>query len=53
MNKTRLILKGTVKLDGSEDLYLIFLADEANSRQLTMTTMSTTSWGYGSRFSPW
>lgn len=37
MNKTRLILKGTVKLDGSEDLYLIFLADEANSRQLTMT----------------
>lgn len=37
MNKTRLILKGTVKLDGSEDLYLIFLADENNTRQLTMT----------------
>lgn len=37
MNKNRLILKGTVKLDGSEDLYLIFLADENNTRQLTMT----------------
>ncbi|MGI6224013.1 MAG: UvrB/UvrC motif-containing protein [Prevotella sp.] len=37
MNKTRLILKGTGKLEGSEDLYLVFLTDAAKTRQLTMT----------------
>ena len=37
MNKTRLILKGTGKLEGSEDLHLIFLTDADQTRQLTMT----------------
>ncbi len=37
MNKTRLILKGTAKLEGSEDLHLIFLTDADQTRQLTMT----------------